>query len=109
MNLEFYVLTCDLNTDKPVMYNIFNNLSVLQSLELVKKDNLNINELEKRLNSIFMSVYWSRYEYEIEVKPKFSKKDSTPTDVYEQIKPNLKLITKMVYKYFEGGGNCSEV
>ena len=109
MNLEFYVLICDLNTDKPVMYNIFNNLSVLQSLDLVKKDNLNMDELEKRLNSIFMSVYWSRYEYEIEVKPKFGKRDGNCTDVYEQIKPNLKLITKMVYNEFKKGGNYSEV
>ena len=103
--LEFYVLNVNEN-NKPEMQNIFNSIYVQNSLEkLKKKKNVTKDELKKELNSIFMFAFWSKIQFELEVKRKFNKDEPGYIDAYEQLKPNLDLITAYVYKTLFGKGD----
>lgn len=96
--LEFYVLIWDLTDRKPRMKNIFSNISIRQSLDLIPFENLSRKEIRERLRSAFLSTYWSRYEYEIEVREYMGKRDPIQVDAFEQIEANLDLITDYVIR-----------
>lgn len=96
--LEFYVLIWDLTDRKPRMKNIFSNISIRQSLNLIPFEKLSREEIKERLGSAFLSTYWSRYEYEIEVREYMGKRDPIQVDAFEQIDANLDLITDYVIK-----------
>lgn len=95
--LKFYVLNCNMSTEKPEMINIFGSPYVMEDIKKFKKQKLNKKELKEQLNKTFMYTYWSKIQYEIELRPKFGKNELHYTDVYEQIKANLDLITDYVY------------
>lgn len=100
--LEFYILNVDQN-NKPEMQNIFNSIYVQNSLEkLKKKKNVTKDELKEELNSVFMFAFWSKIQFELEVKRKFDKDEPGYIDAYEQLKPNLDLITEYVHKTLFG-------
>lgn len=96
--LEFYVLIWDLTDRKPRMKNIFSNISIRQSLNLIPFGKLSREEIKERLRSAFLSTYWSRYEYEIEVREYMGKRDPIQVDAFEQIEANLDLITDYVIR-----------
>lgn len=96
--LEFYVLIWDLTDRKPRMKNIFSNISIRQSLNLIPFEKLSREEIKERLRSAFLSTYWSRYEYEIEVREYMGKRDPIQVDAFEQIEANLDLITDYVIR-----------
>ena len=96
--LEFYVLIWDMTDRKPRMKNIFSNISIRQSLDLIPFKKLSREEIKERLRVAFLSTYWSRYEYEIEVREYMGKRDPIQVDAFEQIKANLDLITDYVIR-----------
>ena len=96
--LEFYVLIWDLNLKKPYMKNIFSNISIRQSLDLIPFKKLSKEEIRERLRAAFLSTYWSRYEYEIEVREYMGKGELVQVDAFEQIDANLDLITDYVIR-----------
>lgn len=96
--LEFYVLIWDMTDRKPQMKNIFSSISIMKSLKFIPFKKLPREEIKERLRSAFMATYWSRYEYEIEVREYMGKREPVKIDAFDQIKANLDLITDYVIK-----------
>lgn len=91
--LEFYVLSTDMHSGEPVMFNIFNNIRIRNEIiELLKKEPTK-EELKKKLDSICMNQLWTRIQYEIDVKRHSSEGEWNRVDCYDQVKPNLDMLT----------------
>lgn len=98
LNLEFYALMWDSNFNEPIMVNVLQQHYVLKTINEILIDNINDKkEIREELNSAFMHEFWSRYQYEIDVSQKDDDKIIKRFDVYEQLKPNLELITDYIY------------
>ena len=111
--LKFYVINWDSNKKQPYDMNIFNILDSERIFKLIKKQSSKYNkstpmedriyygitdyyELRYALKRQFMSVAWSRTEFEIFVGGHFTAEDKlVKVDVWSQIGNNLDLITKM--------------
>ena len=98
INLEWYVIAHDFNSDKIVPYNIFYN-SFVENVhkEIRKKKITNYNELKEYIYHWSKYHYWSKVEHEIVVSGLCSKQDKEEKiDVDWQIQMNLDRITEYV-------------
>lgn len=115
MNFEFYVLNYDHNTNKVIMFNIFDNIRVQEEVEKEVRKYLRSSKkyhsaLHRdtvlygfegfcyELERIIMWQEWSRCEYEIAVGGLRSHdiKDLEKWDCYAQAKPNIPVIAREV-------------
>lgn len=98
VNLEYYVLNEDFNTHKIEPYNILGGTWISEYVYKNKKKFKSHDELKELLRIEFMSKFWSRAEYEILIGGLFVKypDEFEKIDIWEQIKPNLDLITSYI-------------
>ena len=115
MNFEFYVLNYDHNTNKVIMFNIFDNIRVQEEAEKEVRKYLRSSKKYHsashrdtvlygfegfcyELERIIMWQEWSRWEYEIAVGGLSSHdiKDLEKWDCYAQAKPNIPVIAREV-------------
>lgn len=107
--LKFYVLRNDMNTDKPYMYNVFNNVHVHEhSIDLIEKfkDNkITKQEFKDELDRIVRWQEWSRFEYEIAVCPLLDVSEETATkiDCYYQFEANLDMFVDYIELLIKDG------
>lgn len=101
--LQFYVLNYDHTNRKVEMFNIFDNVFVLEksikAIDEYKKD----KDVEKLYNTILFAVKceeWSRYEYEVLVGPFLENLDYFEKwDCYSQFEPNARMfINNLVHQ-----------
>lgn len=117
---EFFAMVKNFNTGEVKAYDvlkvIFNRLlntngrlrkrkfylsnGVYKSEDIVKDKEL----CHKFVDSTFMYCYWSKCEYEFIVidwpyRDTIEKSRPVKIDVYEQLKPNLPVITDLVWNY----------
>ena len=128
MKFEYYVLNYDFNKKKVVNYNIFNNIRVQEWTEkevrkylrapkkykhIVQYENkfLGIEEIaiygfDALVEEIDRTIAWQergRREYEVSVGDAFETdcKKLEKWDCYEQVKPNMKMITHEVIRQYK--------
>jgi hypothetical protein len=100
-NYEFYVLNYDFNAKKVINFNIFQNWSVVESVneavEKYSRNEMNIDELREEIRKIIAWQEWGRREYEISVGDAFETNCDKleKWDCYAQALPNINLITDM--------------
>lgn len=88
--LVYRVLVCDMNSGKPVFVNIFNSPYVFEETVKVLKKNPTREDFKERLISICKNQFWSRYEYEIEMRRYMEENDECcRIDAYQQIESNI--------------------
>lgn len=102
VNLEYYVFYFDNGTFKRhnVLYGIAEEVA---KRVRSKKAYLKIYDRETLTNWLivyFTGKYWARAEWECLVTPLFAKENSyqIKLDVWEQIKPNIRIITDHIIK-----------
>ncbi len=105
VNLEFYVLNYDFNANKIVNFNIFRNWkfkeAAIRDAERLLDGEIDFAEFKEELRKDLAWQEWGRCEYEIAVGSIFDRKDKQvweKWDCYEQAKPNMDLIAKMVVR-----------
>lgn len=113
--INFYVLYKDFNTGEmttydvmPTLYNsIFNSKGKFsKSFSFYDKENHDyrrvktINELRTFIENHFRYHYWSKCEWEFIVSdwPPTKENRSVKIDVFDQLKPNIDLITNIVWE-----------
>lgn len=98
LNLKWYVLDYDFNSDAIIKFNIFNSSKFNDCVnELIKKYS-NFTDFKEKLKKDLMYCFWSKSEYEIVVGGLFAKedKDLFKIDVYEQVLPNLDILVDYI-------------
>lgn len=66
VDLKYYVVLYDFNKEDTFRYNVISDELIERIYNKIKKKEItNRNELKEDLNRYFMSIYWSRSEYEI--------------------------------------------
>ena len=95
MDLEFYVLNENFNEKTIEPFNIFRSSRFSDGVKELLDNFITFDDFVERLDKVAMYSFWSKAEYEIMVGDLFGKVEKK-VDVYEQIKPNLKLIAKMI-------------
>lgn len=96
--LHFYVLNYDHSRNKVEMFNVFNNVYVLESsieaIEEYRKD----RDVEKLKDSILKAVKYEeygRYQYEVLVGPFSDEYDKLEKwDCYKQFESNIDMFIK---------------
>ena len=91
-NLEYYILAYKGN--ELYYCNIFNNVKVEKELTLIKEEHPSHEELQNRLTGLFLQCFVNKDELEIVNGGKPEVKEQI--EAWEQIYPNIKLITNMV-------------
>ena len=92
-NLEYYVLTVNLNGELEV-YNIFTE-RLEEEIEKAIGKYVDFSSFKERLAIILKSKYLSRVEYEC-LMSDISDKKKYKTDIWKQIEPNLELIARYI-------------
>lgn len=99
--LEWYAFEHDINSDK------FERINVLRSKDILDRINkglktekdywkiYNYETLKKAVKNELMYRYWSKCEYEYEVKGLFGDK-SYKLDVFYQLEPNMDRIVEYI-------------
>lgn len=104
VNLEYYVMYHDFNSDKIKRINIFTNSLIEDIAKNIRNKKItNLLELQEYLKRDFMYHYWSKSEYEIAVGGLFSKHPEKfeKLDVWYQIEKNLPIIVNYVNQQME--------
>lgn len=98
-NMNWYVLNYDFNKKQVVDFNIFNNWrfaeAVEEAVDIYYKQNLTIEDLIEKIDSVAKWQFWSRREYEISVGDLFEQDldKYEKIDVYRQIAKNIENLT----------------
>lgn len=90
MNLKWYVLYYNPNTQRIEQFNIFDHHSFNKAvMEIFSKSNLmDFTEFEDAIEKEAMYYFWSKAEYEVLVGDWISKKAEQKMDIYGQINMN---------------------
>lgn len=103
--LEFYVIECDFNTEKPIRKNILNENLIKDIKKKYKNGKIkDKTDLKKYLKAEFMHDYWCRAEHEYMLGDLFEEdpKKYTKLDVYFQIEKNIDMISDyIIYRLFK--------
>lgn len=99
--LKFNILLCSPNTGEPMFFNIFDNIVVREDIVKCLKKKPTREELKETLDKVCQYQFWSRYQYEIEVREYMSKKDAKRVDGYEQVKANIDVIVDYLMTFVE--------
>ena len=128
MQFEFYVLNYDTNKKKVINYNIFNNINVQEWTEkevrkylrapkkykhivqyennFLGREEIAIYGFDALVEEIDRTIAWQEYgrrEYECSVGDAFETdcEKLEKWDCYEQVKPNMKMITHEVIRQYK--------
>ena len=121
IQFEYYVLNYNHNKKQIEPYNIFNNIYVQEYTEKTirkyvrnpkkftyksfdgKEEIYGFDALVKEIDSIIRWKEWSRREYEVSVGDAFETdyEKLEKWDCYEQVKPNMKMITREVIRQYK--------
>lgn len=96
VNLEYYIMIKDFNSDKIKRINIFSRTDTEKIAKLIRTKRIkNKSELKEWLKRDFMCHFWSKSEYEVSVGGLLSKypEKFTKIDGWYQIELNLDMIT----------------
>ena len=99
IELKWYVLNHDFNTDEIINYNIFCAWSMEDLKKEYKAKRVHDKEtLKDYIDRWARRYFWCRVEAEILVTGMVTRKEETPTkvDIYRQIEMNLDQITDYV-------------
>ena len=92
VDLKWYVLFHDFNTDKIVKYNVLEHCDYLvDSVKkaIKKKEVQTYNEFKDFISRKFKAQYWSRTEYELLVSGLVTRKEAEKIDIWYQLEMNL--------------------
>lgn len=95
MDLEFYVLNENFNEKRIESFNIFRSSRFNNGVVELLNNFISFDNFVEELDKLAKYAFWSKAEYEIMVGDLFGKVEEK-VDIYRQIKPNLKLIAKMI-------------
>lgn len=105
---SFYVFYKDFNTKCVNYYDVMSSLygSILTSKNKISKKWKEIynvktkNDLKMYIDGHFKYCYWSKCEWEFIVRdwPNTDEKNDVKIDVYDQLKPNIDLITDLIWE-----------
>lgn len=105
---SFYVMYKDFNTRKMKSYNVMPSLygSILTSKNKVSKKWKEIHGVKTRkdlrnfIDGHFRYYYWAKCEWEFIARdwPTTDEKYDVKVDVYDQLEPNIDLITDLVWE-----------
>ena len=99
--IEYRVINWDPNKDEiehmDIMPYLYGWVKREMKKQKIKRDDLEMEWLEKEINSASRDMYWARCQYEVIVHAWPANKKDYKLDVYEQIKMNIKNITKLMY------------
>ena len=104
VELRWFVLNHDFNTDQVVQYNALNKSIQEEIIKAVKSkmdyyDTSTYDKFKKVVDRILFSRYRSRCEYEILVRGLHSRDDNEfKIDIYSQLEPNLDIICSYIIK-----------
>lgn len=96
--LEWYVLRYDDNRKELVMWNIFNHWVFCQYVGRHLAENLTFEEFVEELDRELHYYFWAKYEHEIFIRTldENSPRTTDKIDVYEQLKPNIKILANYI-------------
>lgn len=130
MTFEYYAMKVDFNTEKPVLFNIFNNIYAQKYCELEVKKYLRapskykylmfsstpwmnpdethatyiygFEAFKHKVKGILMHEFWARCEYEHLVTswPPPKNAKMHKIDVWDQIEPNLECICHEIIRQY---------
>lgn len=91
VDLKWYVMIHDFNSDKIIKYNVLAYDYLIDSLKkaIKKKEITTYNELKEFIKRKLMAQYWSRVEYEILVSGIHTRVEPQKIDVWYQLEMNL--------------------
>lgn len=99
--IEYRVINWDSNKDEiehmDIMPYLYGWVKREMKKQKIKRDDLEIEWLEGEINRASRYMYWARCQYEVIVHAWPTNKNDYKLDVYEQIKMNIKNITKLMY------------
>ena len=102
LELEYYVLNWDINANKVINFNIFENWlledAAIEAADKLLEDKFTFDEFKEDLRKSIMWQEWSRVEYEIYVGRPFEDDANNleKWDCYSQALPNLDMIARYV-------------
>ena len=94
--MEWYVLNYDFNSKNAELYNIFNSSKFSDGLKEINESNYDFDEFVEELDKLCRYCFWSKSEYEIYVTDAFHPEDQSKIDVYDQLKPNMKVLAEYI-------------
>ena len=97
-NLKWFVLVRDMNTDKIVPYNIFNNWWVYKDTEILLAHDTPRESFIKQLDLTLQYAFRSRFEYEIFTGDPFTEKVTDKINVYDQLKNNVEQLVDYIFE-----------
>lgn len=94
---EFYVKRYDVNRNRIVDFNIFDNIKFTRELEKINKNKLSKEEYLQEIDSLLMYCFWCKCEYEVSIGRPFEQNVSKliKMDVYQQCLPNINIIAQI--------------
>lgn len=99
--IEYRVINWDTNKDDiehmDIMPYLYGWVKREMKKQKIKRADLDIEWLEGEINRASRYMYWARCQYEVIVHAWPANKKDHKMDVYEQIKMNIKNITKLMY------------
>ena len=93
--MKWYVLNYDFNKAEAYAYNIFNNGRLCSGLKDIF-ENPDERSFSERLISLLKYCFWSKCECEIYVTDAFHPDKQTKIDIYDQLIPNIEILTKYI-------------
>lgn len=97
MDLEYYVLCHDFNSDTIEQYNIFDNGKIKDNVKELLENFITFDDFKENLDNLFIWAFAHKVEYEIMVRGMVCKYDkSNKFSIYDQLKPNLEIIARYI-------------
>ena len=98
-SLKWVVLIWSFNEDKIEEYNIFDNSNIVTFLKSSINKEYNLEDFTYELDKELRQTFWSKCEYEALIGGLFTRDTSRykKIDVYDQLRPNILLLSKYIY------------
>lgn len=99
--MQWNVYYCDMNTNKIMLFNVFNHYSFRKEVKKLLTECSTIEEFSDKIRNSAMYYFWGKCEWEVIVKSLFARteENSLKIDIYNQLLLNWDVFIKYVWSY----------